>query len=494
MWPHQTIKFVKYSANLAFSGQNVSNPNSYLYLLPIFFSMFFRTFCFVSLILFAIASSCNKSSTFGSDLLDDQTLNSIFTDTVQINMRLLPEDSFNTSDPNSIADYLLCGKLDDPILGTSSATIYSGLQLTALNNNFKGTKLDSVVLYLGVAPRSFYGDTTKLHTFDVTLLNNHPSKSTRYFSDTSIQTSTDAGALIGSGQWQPTPNIGRSLIDTTSINRDSVFGTWFSMRLSDAFGQKILAMDSATLNNDTLFWAQIKGIQIKSRDAGAVFGFNLNNRSFSRITLYYRADSLNAPQRVSNVQFIGENKFTQLQNTPSNYITSRLGKVITDDMIPLQGLAGTRVEVEVPHINDINKKDWAVNMADVIFYVATSVSGDNLSQYKPAQQLTTSISVGDTAYTAVADVAYSFAVTGNTYSLFGGSPQKVIENGIEYTRYKLSLPSHLQDMILQKEAKKFYINIFPQFRSAERLIFVSPSAAATSPLRARLNIRYTKVQ
>jgi Domain of unknown function (DUF4270) len=436
--------------------------------------------------------SCNKSTTFGGDILNDQTLNTIFTDTVAIKMRMLEEDSVITSDPASTADFHLCGQIDDPVLGVSSATVYSGLQLSSLKADFKNTQLDSVVLYLGVDPDGVYGDTTKPLDFEVRLLDEHPSRSKPYYSNQSMPVSSAPGALLGTGSYLPTPRIGRPLIDTTTAVRDSAFGAWFSMRLDPAFGQKVLAMDSATLNNDTLFWAQIKGIQIKSKTSGAVLGLNLNDRTFSRITLYYRKDTALTVQRVFNMQFVGEQKFSQYERTPSSFITDRIGNTLTDDFMAVQGLASHKLEIEIPHIAHPDKQDWLVNTAEIVLYGA-NVNNDNLSKFLPAKQLAATISLGDTAYALLPDINYSFNVSGSTFNFFGGSPKEEVVAGNPVKRYAFSIPSHLQNMISDTTTEnKFYINLYPLSRSAERVLFHSPGAA--SPLHARLHLRYTKVQ
>jgi Domain of unknown function (DUF4270) len=447
--------------------------------------MHFRFSCILAFAILVATVACNKSTTFGGDILDDQTLNTIFTDTVQVNMRVLPEDSVLTSDPNSIAPFLLCGLIDDPILGQSEATVYAGLQITSLNNDFKTTKLDSVVLYLGVDANGVYGDTNKIHEIQVTELDAHPVNGKRYFSDTSIAVSNN---VLGTAMWLPTPRTGRSIVDTTSAVRDSAFGAYFSMRLSDDFGKRILGMDSLTLANDTLFWDKVKGIQIKSKTAGAMLGLNLNDRTFSRITLYYRKDTANAPQRVSNIQFVGENKFVHFQTTPSAYVSQRVGNVLTDDVLPLQGLASTRIEVEIPHMKAPDKAKWSINTAEIVLYGA-NVPGDNLSKYDLAKQMTATVSVGDTTYAVLSDVAYSLNTTGDGFALFGGNPFESVEQGTTVMKYKLSIPSFLQDVILGNQKPKFYINLFPTARVASRSLLHSPGV--TSPYRARLNLRYT---
>lgn len=451
-------------------------------------NMFLRFFSLIVVASAIIFASCNKSTSFGSDLLGDQTLNTILTDTVKINMKMVQEDSILTSDPNSIASYFLCGKMNDPVLGASEATVYTGLQFSSFNLDFALTKLDSVVLYLGVDGANYYGDTNVVHEFEATLLDEHPSKATKYYSSQSIAVKNDPNAVLGRGAWLPTPRQGRPLIDSASTVRDSVYGSWLSFRLSDDFGKELLLLDSATLNNDTLFWAKYKGLQIKSKTEGAILGLNLNNRTFSRITLYYKKDTLNAPQRVANLQFIGENKFVQLSQTPSSFFSDRPG-VVNDDFLAVQGMTGKKIEVEVPFLQDTLKQNWSINTAELLLYVA-SYPGDNLSKFTPPKQLSASFLLGDTVIVGVADLQYSSNLTGDPFALFGGKPVEVVEGGNPVKLYKLALPSHLQEILLKRQKTKFFVTVSPAGRSAERLIFHSPGSV-TSAYRSRLNIRYT---
>jgi hypothetical protein len=262
------------------------------------------------------------------------------------------------------------------------------------------------------------------------------------------------------------------------------------MRLDQAFGEKILALDSASLNNDTLFWAKFPGIQIKATNTGSVIGLDLNDRTFSRMTLYYRKDTANAPQRVFNVQFIGENKFVKYDRSPSSFITDRVSQVLSNDLMALQGLGGYKIEVEIPNIAGSSTQNWLVNTADLVLY-SSDVPNDN-PIFAPAKQLSMSLNQGDSTFVFLPDITYSLNATGSAFGLVGGVPVSLNEGGVPVKRYKLSVPSHLQDMILQKASNKFYLNLYPQSRSAERLIVHSPGAA-TSPLRARLNLRYTVI-
>lgn len=437
-----------------------------------------------TIVLIAILMSCNKSTTFGSDLLDDLSSETIYTDTVTFRMSTVAEDSVYTSDPNSTADYLICGNIADPILGTATADIYTGIQLSSFNANFKDAEIDSVILYLGVDPNGVYGDTTVPMQFEITKLAEHPAKDKRFYSNQTLPVLTGAGDVIGTGSYLPRPNVGQPIIDTASTTRDSAFGAYFKIPIDTAFGAQILALDSATLNNDTLFRAAFKGLRIRSTNPGALIGLDLNTRIFSRITLYYtRQDTLH---ENFNVQFIGENKFVHFEKQPSSFITDRVGQEKIDDYLVLQGLAGYKIKVEVPYLDEL--KDWAINQADLVVYAA-DIMGDDSLKYTPARQLVVTKSQGDTVNVLNSDINWSLNSTDGSYALFGGVPVKITQNGEKWTRYKLSIPDHLQDMIFKQEKSTFFVNLFPQVRSGERIILHSPG---TLPKSAKLQIRYTK--
>jgi hypothetical protein len=450
--------------------------------------MNFKSILFLCTLVAAICFSCNKSSQFGGDLLGNEAIETIFTDTVAVQMKMVRNDSINTSDPNSIAAYLLCGAINDPVLGTSSATIYTGLQLSAFNVDFKDVTLDSAVLYLGIDPFGVYGDTNQVMQIEVTELAEHPLSNKSYFSNSSLSVKQGPDAIIGTGSYLPRPNQGQPIIDTAGVARDSAFGSYFRIPLTNEFGNRVLELDTNVLRNDTLFWAKIPGLRIRSTTPGAILGLNLNDRTFSRITLYYKKDTSNT-QRVFNLQFIGENKFVQFERQPSDFITDRIDNIITDDFLAIQGMGGNKIEVEIPYADTVNKKDWLINTAELVLYVA-NVPNDNLSKFTPARQLSATVK-RDTVFAFLDDITYSFNVSNNTFSFFGGNPVEVVENGSLVTRYKMSIPSHLQDIILGKSSKKFFINTFPTVTSAQRSVLYSPGTI--SPYRARLNIRYTKI-
>jgi hypothetical protein len=309
----------------------------------------------------------------------------------------------------------------------------------------------------------------------------------KYYSDQSLPISTGADANLTESEFRFKPQASKliPLKDSTGSVIDSFSTAWVRVKLKNSFGLELLNSDSITRTNDTLFYAKFKGLRIKALQNGSIVGFDLNNSKASKIMIYYKKNGLT---KAFKLQFRGTNKFAHYTHNYSPYVQSRLG-VATDSVVMLKGMAGLRVRVDMPYIKSLAGKAL-VNQADLVLYKAT-VPGDNVVSFPNAKQLALAEIEGDSLYDFIADVNYSTNNTNGGFSLFGGNPVSVTENNIAVTKYKLSVPDYLQDVILGKNDNKLYINLYPQVRTAERVVFYSPTS---TQLKAKLNLKYTLIQ
>ena len=430
-------------------------------------------------------SACTKSSSFGANLLDDQVADFDFVDTFTLNVSLEREDSLITSDLSSTAEYLLCGSLNDPKFGNTTADVYTQFQLSIANPEFDGAELDSVVMYLDYSVFGFYGDTTQTQTLHVHQLADTLRWDEAYYSNSTLNVGDEIGVK---SDFLPRPTSFFNFFDTSANVGQSAY---IRVPLDNGFGQQLLDVDSLTMTNDTSFWETVRGLRItssSSMDPGSMMAFDLNDEGFSFIRLYYRIgeDTL----RYDYI-FLGCNKFVGISH---DYAGSEVEPLINnplDERLYLQSVGGLRLKVEIPYIDQLD--DIVVNKAQLELTVEELMDDNPL--LTPADQLLLTRLQGDTLFTFTPDVFFSLGstLTGG-FGQFGGFPEDELEEtGETVMRYRMNLTQHLQDLVDDTsgeiENKTIYVNVYPQRTNPGRAILYGP----TSPkFPAKLSLKYTR--
>ncbi len=430
-------------------------------------------------------TACNKPSPFGADLLDVDSDLFAFTDTLGVRCTIQREDSVITSSSSS---YYLCGELNDPIFGKSASEIYTQLRLDNLDPGFDATKMtmDSIVLYMNYSTTGIYGDTLQPQTLRVLRLADPVKWDANYFSDDQLT----AGAEIGRvDNFLPRPRSADSLFSTTTK------APYLRVKLDNSFGQELLEMDSLTTASDTAFWRALRGLKIVTSAGnavpGAMLSFNLDGTMYSRMRLYYTVNG-DTTHKTFDYFFAGAKKFSHYSHAYDGTLAGAKINQSGDDLLFLQSMQGLRVKLEFPTADKL--ENLIVNKADLEFTVAT-LPGDLPSLLFPAQQLILTQIQGDSTFVFTSDVLYSLGATLNEgFNRFGGYPETELVNGVAKTRYHLSLSSVFQKMVDDKSMdvknRTLYLSIYPQNRTAQRLIVYGPKSPV-DPLK--LNLKYTKL-
>ena len=84
---------------------------------------YFREFALFSIVAILL-SSCNDSTSLGLDLLNEDTTKVSFSDTLLVQSTTVTGDLAEVYSPFTAASAYLCGRLNDPVFGKSSASIY----------------------------------------------------------------------------------------------------------------------------------------------------------------------------------------------------------------------------------------------------------------------------------------------------------------------------------------------------------------------------------
>jgi Domain of unknown function (DUF4270) len=454
-------------------------------------------FAFAAIVSILFLTNCTKPTSFGSELLNGDLAEYIYTDTLTVQCTTLLEDSVRTSDVNSTASYFLCGNIKDPIFGAAKSDIYTLFELSQFNPDFKNldnspATFDSIVMYLQLKSEGIYGDTMQDQTISIKKLN--PDNQIRWDRSYYSTDKYEADEEIGVVTTKIRPSKSDSLVFFNDTTRTVARGTGIiRIPLSEAFGRSIMEhpdSDSLAYQSDTIFWQKFRGLKISTTtaDPRAMLAFNLNNTPLNRITLYYHLDG---KARYFNFYFTGGNKFTHFTHDyTGSEVASHLNKP-NDDLMFLQGMAGLKVKLDIPNAKNLGKV--LINKADLEL-TAVNLPADNINWYAPAKQLL----LRDTSKDFTSDVYYSAGSLVNqnsNFNLFGGKPKKETINGQNIQKYNLLLTQRLQEMIDQGagdlEGTTVTLNVFPQYITAMRSVLYGQSNGS---FPAKIKVKYTKIQ
>ncbi len=270
---------------------------------------------------------------------------------------------------------------NDPLFGKTDARMYFNVSLPhekfAFQNVPGKVVLDSVVLIMNYLET--YGDTSMPQTIRVSEL----AQSNNFRLDTNY--------TIRKSDWVTSGELGSKTIvpftlrDSVRISaagrkaeEDSATSHQLRIRLSDAFGNRLLSYDTTgSLNafvNDSVFNHFFKGFELRSVSGGnAILGFNLPpvgsaEAGGSKLAVYYRyEDKTTAGKLDATVQY-----FRVAPRPVANYIsrdyTGTQVAATSDDAVPdnlvyIQGTPGTYATLKIPGIK--NLKNSIIHLAEL---------------------------------------------------------------------------------------------------------------------------------
>lgn len=284
----------------------------------------------------------------GSDYL---ALNNkvVLIDTVTVDMSTINFDSLVTSSQNRI----LVGTYDDPIFGKVKSDSY--FQLTSdtytLNSGGSDTEttnyvFDSIAMILKY-DNYYYGDTTKVQTFDIHRLTQKVRPNTEddsFYNNSALSYSEES---IGRISYRPRP-----------IEKDSV-----TIKIDDAFGAAIFQkLKKREITDFDSFSEYLKGFVLVSStsNSSSVIGFDV---ATSKVRLYYskyQADTEEVPYVIDFTISSAAKQFnsisldktgTLLQELPIS--SSSLSSLLTNRQGFIQSGTGVACRIDFPNIKQL---------------------------------------------------------------------------------------------------------------------------------------------
>jgi hypothetical protein len=390
--------------------------------------------------------SCKKASDIGSNLLPDDDLALFYTDTLS----LITQTDFDSTVRSDRTTYSYIGHVNDPVFGSSEASLFAQFSLFAIFKDTIGTNtLDSIILY--VQYDKFYGDSTFPQSFDIYRVTEKPNRDITYRSDYAFATSDWVGNVSGV-TFSPSQRFYFGLTDTVGV------AGILRIPLSAAFGNDILAQSgTAALKNDTSFKNYFPGLLIRPSGASGRGMAQIDLRSaFSKISLYYRNAAndtvrLDFPTAFTN---FWHDKYVHQFGGSLVQPAIKTGAAAGDAQNFVIGQGGIKTSVEIPHLADLGAV--AINKATLEIYQIFDASNPNI----PAPRVLY-------AHTRNADGTYENISDYNLISTFGfnyySRSDTIIDNfSRKVLKYSINISDYLQDVVSgRKTNQPLYISDTP---------------------------------
>lgn len=470
---------------------------------------FFRLDLLTLLISLFILNSCKNQDTIGLPQGTEGLISSSLIDTSTVFTNTTTDDSIVTS---GIAKSPM-GYLIDPILGTTSSTLITDINLPGAISGVAGGAysipsgtivIDSAIMILKYA-NGFYGDSlTSRYTANVYQLN-EPILAAN-------------GPYYGNRQW----NYGSTVIGTktfysrthTKVRIDTILSGKQDTLVSDApqlripldvnFIHQILFNAPANqLASNPLFRSAVKGFAVNinpSQTTGAGGIFMLQAPSDSSIAIYIRS-TVGTTVDTSVVYLNSQTYASSIRHVYTPQVLKALSHTTpSDTVIYLQGLAGLRSKISFPYIRQLITKlggpdSVVLNRAELVLTAAPA--SDIPAFLAPVPKLTLYRLDIAGQRTEIEDASIGSDPRAYTVGEFGGFYNQNTRT------YNFLITSYLQDIITNKTIDYgTYIAPIDDTNTQSVDVAATPEVAArtvavggskTSPYRIRLNIIYTKI-
>ncbi|MDB5020896.1 MAG: hypothetical protein JWQ28_2023 [Pedobacter sp.] len=445
----------------------------------------------IGLFLFA---SCKSSNTIGLDVDPATAIQGTLVDSVTVDTKTVTDEPASTA---ALLRYPL-GFLNDPILGTTEASLAMSVNLPSNKYTF-GTNptIDSAVLVLPYSTE-FYGDSTSTYSVDVHQLTTDISEQTSFKSD--HEWAYDATTLAGNYTGIIKPNTPLKITNVVTGKADTLGKVSAQMRikLDPEFVRNTILKDTSILKNNAFFTAGFKGLHVsinkeKTTGTGGIAFFSMAGAD-SKLEIYYKKQNATTSTARDTVEVNFPIKSTSnpvaatVKHSYSTDVSTQLANpAVKYPVTYLQGLTGLRNKISFPHLASFIKNlggKIVINKAELVIDVS---SGTDVSPFVPAPRLA--------LYTYdIAGVRANIKDNINpASSLYGGFYNTTNKN------YKFIVTSYLQQLIdgtaidygtyLSTSASTEF-DLTPPITSASRSVIGSYGNPTN---KVKLNIYYTKI-
>jgi hypothetical protein len=432
-------------------------------------------------------SSCEEEpDLIGLAKLQNEKLGVVFSDTSSIIAYSVYDDSLRTDNYSAC----LLGTFNDPVFGTTSASIFTQLRLSNLSPSF-GTSptLDSLVLYLPYSG-SYQAETMGDLQVKVYEVDQKMYIDSVYYSDRLLSYKPN---LLADLTFTPKPK------DSVTINGVK-YPPMLQIKLNSTLGNALLASNSTNLLNNDNFTDFFRGLFIKAmplsttqENKGSILYFNLLS-SYANMSLYYKK---NSNDTISNkFNFVINDKCAKYTNfNHYDYIGSggtlaakdtlkkQIGAVgyvkdttLGQKKLYLQSMGGVKVNFKFTYLRDLIK-----NQKIVINEAVLVIKNDDIDDKNTPPSLLTVLKKLASGKTEFLPDIYEGA------AFFGGSYNSTTKE------YRMRITRYFQDMLNTTTPDYGLVMLIDSRRTtANRFVFKGTDRSLAGNMK--LELKYTIIK
>lgn len=441
------------------------------------------------LILAIVIGGCADPTFVGSELLDDDRVEAVFTDTVTIRSRTIRGDSVVTYAGLASLEAYLFGDFQDPKFGRTFAEIYAQptLEISSfsfLPPNFEDATVDSVVLVLPYTDAGFYGNTEVPYSMDVYELTDSLTLDSFYYSSKKLNYTN----LLGSKTFLPSLDS-VTFIDYRTSSPDTVSLAQLRIPMDAGFATRLVTADTSVYESSSSFREYFRGIAIvPSGPTPGMISFDLvptGGNYDAGLYVYFQRDSVPLQYRFPISYY--SPVMTHLENDHTGTAVEPIinDGALSDSLAVIQGTEGLLMELEFPNLEGL--RDVILNKAELLVPIASLEDGDD-TLYPPAEQVFAYYYDESTnSYRLIDDVI--LPASGTVNAVFGGV---IVEGaGDQPDYYRINLSVYMQDMLSDRGTDVrdvIYLTVAPRAARASRSVLYGASHPE-HPIK--LNLTYT---
>lgn len=317
----------------------------------------------------------------GGIIPPEDLLNSVHTDTTTIHAYFERDDTIRSDGWSRV----LLGSYNDPVLGPTSSSFYTTLNVASKQTAFgPGAVVDSVVLRLPAD--GAYGDLSKFNSYQIAEV----FEVTEQIPIVSLTDNTEEGYNShNSFAYNPIP-LGAEGFAPQFFPYKSE-GKQFRIRLNNSFGERFLNADSIMPGQVNLL---CKGLFVRispsvsagqSAGQGAICYFSIMN-SNARVSIHFHNDAGPNKELRLITNGTGNAHFSVFNHNYSPVITSQIGDTsYAGTSLYMQSMEGLRVKLKFPYLlNYVDTQKIILNKAELIIPIDAM---EDLSKYPVAPNI-----------------------------------------------------------------------------------------------------------
>ncbi len=429
-----------------------------------------RTAIFL-LVILSISNSCNKSSEFGADLLQDDAFNVSSLKDFKLTAYTQLADSVRAFHIlSSLSDsIMLFGNLVDPYFGISRSEVAFNMRLKRIVEQWDSEyTFDSMIFYIAVDANNFFGDTLKPVDIKVHQLKDQfPSTDSVFYSNKVIEYES---AVIGQlDNYTFTPRSFTETIDTSTDPPDTIRERILVKIPMNDFGQTLFN-NPVAFESSTNFNSIFKGLYLRTDSDGPLVGLSLTN-PLTQIRIFYsKGAEAQAPIEIeiNPISLRTARFFHEPQSFPINDFLN--DPIKGDSLVFIQGMSGARTIIELNDLSNLQGK--SIKYAQLDFYIAEIPENENELIGVPPHIIFATLN--KEGRIADVDEVLTLTASSSLISNLGGRIVEDIVDGRKVRKYSLVMTAHLLRILAGEETNKIVLAPLGTSKRANRVILYGP--------------------